>query len=550
MRNKVKSISYLLSVTVILGCTFFAGCSHIFPAKNDYTYKVPEDKLQQIDTLELIETKENETEVEKIINEDMDEKTPAELNLSLEKCRALTLENNLDLKVQLVEPAIALERINEQEAKFEAVFSAAAGYSKTNRPGAGYLDQISGNKVNNTYLTYGVEIPLRTGGKISFDLTDVRTKTDAESDFNPYYTSNLKASISQPLLRNAGKRVSTYGIQLAEYSRQIIDAQTKQAAINIISGVDRAYWSLYAARRLRDVRTQEYTLAKDLSDETERLVEVGIKAEIELLRTRSGVSSSLEAIITAENSVRDMERQLKRMLNEAGLGMKTKTELILSTEPDPVRYEFQKEQIVAKAIENRMDMLEMELRLAQDESTIEYRRNKLKPLVNLNYDFEINSLGASRSDSYDILFDNKYKNHSVGLQVSIPIGNKAEKSSLHQAKYERDKRLISIENKKALIEYEVLRDIDQLEASWQHIMASRQTTILRDKQYKAEKRQYELGMVTSTDVLQAQTDLADAQRMEILAITQYQIALVDLAYSTGTLLGAAKVELEPIVPEK
>jgi outer membrane protein len=48
-------------------------------------------------------------------------------------------------------------------------------------------------------------------------------------------------------------------------------------------------------------------------------------------------------------------------------------------------------------------------------------------------------------------------------------------------------------------------------------------------------------------VLEAQTDFAEAQRAEILALSEYQIALVDLAYATGTLLGAAKVRWEPIV---
>lgn len=543
---KVKSIPYLFSVIALLGCILFDGCSPNFFSKNHYTYKVQQERLQQIDTLELTEAKD--TEIEKSISEDKDEKAPADLKLSLEECRALALDNNLDLKVQLIEPAIAAEYVNEQEAKFEAIFSAGAGFSKTNRPSTGYLDEISGNTVDTSYLAYGVKIPLRAGGEITFDLSDVRTKSDAVSKYNPSYTSNFTASISQPLLRNAGKRVSTYRIQLAEYSRQIVDAQTKQAAISIISGVDRAYWRLYAARRLRDVRKQEYNLSKDLFEETERLVEVGIKAEIELLRTRAGVASSLEAIITSENTVRDMERQLKRMLNKSGLEMKTETELILLTEPDPVRYEFKKEQIVTKAIENRMDMLEMELRLAQDESTIEYRRNQLHPLLDLKYSFGNNSLGASRRDSYDVFFDNDYNDHTVSLKASIPLGNKAAKSILNQATYERAKRLASMDNKKALIEYEVLRDIDKLEASWQHIMASRQTTILRAQQFKAEKRQYELGMLTATDVLQAQTDLADAQRMEILAITQYQIALVDLAYTTGTLLGAARIELETIVP--
>ena len=37
--------------------------------------------------------------------------------------------------------------------------------------------------------------------------------------------------------------------------------------------------------------------------------------------------------------------------------------------------------------------------------------------------------------------------------------------------------------------------------------------------------------------------------MEIAALTLYQISLVDLAYATGTMLGSAKVDWEPIVPD-
>jgi outer membrane protein TolC len=79
-------------------------------------------------------------------------------------------------------------------------------------------------------------------------------------------------------------------------------------------------------------------------------------------------------------------------------------------------------------------------------------------------------------------------------------------------------------------------------------LAGRQNTILQSRLYQAEKRQFELGLRTSTDVLDAQTKFAEAQSAEILALTEYQIAQVDLAFATGTLLGAAKVQWDPIVP--
>ena len=298
------------------------------------------------------------------------------------------------------------------------------------------------------------------------------------------------------------------------------------------------------------MREQQYERAQELFEQTQRFVEVGAKAEIELIRTHADVAQSLEEIIKAENDVRDTERDLKRMLNKAGLGMETQTILIPSTQPDPVRYEIDRTQMVANAIENRMELLELELRLAQDALTIDYRRNQTLPQLTMEYTYNINGLGASRGDSFDLLKEIDYKDHRVGLNVSIPLGNKAAKSQLRQAIYERTQRLASRESKKAQIEYEVLQQIDKLEASWQRILASRQATILQDEQYRAEKRRFELGLGTSKDVRDAQTELADAQRVEILALTEYQMAVVDLAYATGTLLGAAKVQWEPIVPQE
>lgn len=551
MRIKIKLVSYLLSIFALLWCIPFTGCAYISSGKDRHIYKVSREKLKQIDILELKEAED--AEAEKIIGEIRDKKAHSELKLTLEECRALMLENNLDLKVQLINPAIETERVNEQEANFEALFSVDVEYLKSKKAIESFWDILYGNKKSEIDIKPGVRIPLRSGGTIQSNLTDTMDKSNAPSIFvinNPSYSSDFSLSISQPLLRNAGKRAATYGIQLLDYNRQIVSSQTKQAAINIIAQVDQAYWNLYAARMMLDVHRQEYNLAKDLFEETERLVEIGMKAEIELLRTRAGVASSREKIIKAENTVRNMERSLKRMLNKPGLDIKTDTALILSTDPDPVHYELDREKMVQKAIENRMDMLEMELRLAWDNSAIEYSRNQLHPILNFYYAYSINGIGGSRRDSYEMLSDNKYVDHTVNLYASIPLGNKAAKSSLNQAVYARAKRLNSINNKKAMIENEVLKDIDQLDASWQRILASNQTAVYSEKQYEAEKRQYELGSRTSTNVLQAQKDLAEARIKEILALTQYQVDLINLAYSTGTLLGAAKIDLEPMTPEE
>jgi outer membrane protein TolC len=539
----VKMICFKWIALAVSGAFLFSGCTHLWKGDDYRTVTIAPESLQQIEPLALkeIEDKPSGSEAES--------PAPAELSLTLEECRALTLENNLDLKVQLIEPVLAAERISEAEAQFEATFSANVNYTKTNQPTASTLE-IEGNERDTLGAGLGVSIPLRTGGEINVNLIDYASETDSEfAIYNPTYNNSLSASISQPLLQGAGRRANEYAIRIARLNRQITDSRTKLEVIRVIAAVDTAYWRLYAARRLLEVRRQQYELANALYEDTESFVKVGTKPRIELMRTRASVAEKLEAIINAENDVRDTERDLKQMLNRPGLGMETETVLIPSTQPDPVRYDIQREQMVAGAMDNRMELLALELQLARDADTIEYRKNQTLPLVSMEYQYNVNGLGPKRGDTYELLLKNDFRDHRLGLQVSIPLGNEAAESRLRQAIYERTQRLASRESQKAQITAEVLKQIDKLEANWQRILATRQVTILNDELYQAEKRQFELGMVTSTDVLDAQTNLADAQRAEISAIADYQISLMDLAYATGTLLGAAKVQWEPFLLE-
>ena len=65
---------------------------------------------------------------------------------------------------------------------------------------------------------------------------------------------------------------------------------------------------------------------------------------------------------------------------------------------------------------------------------------------------------------------------------------------------------------------------------------------------EAEQRQFDVGRSTTTDVLDADANLANARLTEIRAIVEYQIAQIDLAVATGTLLGQSKVDWEPSDP--
>jgi outer membrane protein len=471
---------------------------------------------------------------------------PEEVTLTLQECRAVALERNLQLGVELITPAIAAQSVSEEEARFEPLFFGRAGYLDSEQPTSSALDSTQVNQWNGDL---GVQFPLRTGGTLTFDVGADRTETNnAFSTLNPAYSSAFNASISQNLLRNAGPRANTYAIQIARYDTQISEARAKLEVIRVLAAVDRVYWRLYAARRLAEVRRNEYELAVALLDQAKRLVDAGAAAEVEVIRAEAGVGERVVEVIRADNGVRDRERELKRVINKAALPVDSPTVVLPATEPNPVRYYLDLPRLVEAALGTRMEMLELELQIARDAATIDFQRNQALPVLALDYTFTVHGLGSSTGDAFDLMFDHDFNTHRAGLQFSVPIGNQQALSRLRGAIFARVQRLATKDLREVEIREQVAASVDQLEATWQAILATRQSVILAARNLDAEQRQFELGLRTSTDVLNAQTSLADAQSQEIAALVEYQVAQIDLAFATGTVLGATRVRWEPIVP--
>ncbi len=510
------------------------------------------EKIHEIEPLELAPTDPNKAAPEP------NEPPPEKLELSLEQCRALALENNLALKASLISPTIAAAQLSEEEAAFEWSFFANADLAKSDQP-QGRAVRVNGilfpavepSQIEYTRVDTGVRVPLRTGGTLTFDLADTRTKDlDAEPNrpFDPSYEHSLAVSVSQPLLRNAGQWVNTYSIRIAAYNRDIISARTKLDIITVLAAIDRVYWRLYAARRELEVRQQQYELSQAQLERARRLVDAGQRPQVEVIRAESGVAQQLEAIIVAENTLRDRERELKRVVNKAGVNVQTPTIVVPATAPDPVHFDLEQAKLIRQAMDSRMELLELQLQLLQDADSVRFARNQMLPLASLDYTYNINSVGETRSESFDMLSNSDFVNHQLGLQLTVPLGNEVAKSRLRQAIYQRRQGLANKADREEIIKLEVLNAIDQVEANWQRILAARQNTIVNARLYEAEQREFEVGMSTSTDVLDAQFNFANAQTSEIRALADYQISLVDVAYATGTVLGAARIQWEPIVP--
>src|SRR4030042_1146809 len=136
-RMVVRNIIFVIALG---GLAFLAGCEEFANEEEFYTIKTQPQQTRQIQTLKL----EPKADANKFVdvNKPVEVNKPAqrEVRLSIEQCRAMTLTNNLDLKVQLISPAIAAQRVSEEEAKFESLFFSNLSYSDTKQPGSVLVD--------------------------------------------------------------------------------------------------------------------------------------------------------------------------------------------------------------------------------------------------------------------------------------------------------------------------------------------------------------------------------------------------------------------------
>ncbi|RMH29449.1 MAG: TolC family protein [Planctomycetota bacterium] len=466
--------------------------------------------------------------------------------LTVEEARAWTLRNNLDLRVALIDPTIANQSITEEEAAWQAVFFSNFRFTDLEQPTA---TTLVGGQVRQIDYDLGVRVPLRTGGEVTVRLPFNRTKTNNQfSTLNPSISSDVEFSISQPLLRNAGRRANTHALRVAALNGDVTRARTKLEVIRQLAEADRAFWRLYAARRALDVAQQQFELAQAQLERARRRVDAGDAAEIERVRAEEGVAQRLESIITAQNDVLLRQRELKRLINLPGLDLDTPVLLVPASDPDPVPLTVDREALMAQAIDNRMELLELELQLAIDESTVAFERNRALPLFSLDYTYRLNGLGDNLTNSVSLLRSADFNDWIVGLSFEQSVGNDAAKARVQRAILDRLQRLASREAREQSIRQEVLDAADTIESGWQRIMAAAQSSILAARTLQAEQRQFDVGRSTSTVVLDTATRLAEAQLAEIRAVTDYEIAKIDLAFATGTLLGADRVIWAPVDP--
>lgn len=398
----------------------------------------------------------------------------------------------------------------------------------------------------------------------NFDLGRLRNNNPWQS-YNPYSTSTLGLSFVQPLLRGFGPTVNNRYIRIAKNNEAVADHVFEQQVVVTVAAVSRLYWDLESLRRDVAVREEAVRSTQRLLDDTQASLEAGRSAQIDVTRAKAELSRSQRDLDVARSLVRQQQLVLIDFISRG----KTDINEIVTTDHAAIEAppSIDLSGLTDGAIDTRPDLRQARLQLENAGISLKGSRNALRPSVDLvarmannGLAGDINDVGGSLTPSgvprlvspigvggagaaLGQVFRRNYPDYGVGVQVSVPVRNRAARADVERDQItmrQSEIRLAQLEKQVRLEIASALVAVEQARATYESALAEQD---FEKQAVEAEFEKLQAGATTQAAVIQLQRDLAQAQSALVTALNGYMKARIAFDRSTGQLLSRNNVDV-------
>ncbi|MGP0629683.1 TolC family protein [Nitrospina sp. 32_T5] len=485
------------------------------------------------------------------------------LQLSLTDVIQTTLTNNVAIAVQEYNSRIQRQNIINNEAAFDPSVNAEVRAQDDTVPIASAFANPPISETDQQRWKVGLNQKLTFGTEYEFFYEGIRDGTNSLfAGLNPQYTTRFEVNLTQPLLKNFGQDVNKSNIYIARNNLSISQYDFKNQVIDILTSAENVYWDLVFSQEDLKVKQQSVQRARDLEQRVKAQVEVGTMAPLEILQAQSEVASREEAVINAEKLIKDNEDNLKNILNIAFDSEKgTKNIQPLDAPQYDPQAKVDLNHAISQALRQRPDYLSKKKELDTRNIQVEFNENQTYPTLDLVASYGLNGItgdarpvglgGAPRISQFGGTFgrgmeralSTDFDSWTAGVVFSYPLGNRAAESQLTTAKLEVAKLLLDIKDLEKTIIIEVREAVRQLETDIKRVQAARVARHLAEETLNAELKKFEVGLSTSFQVLEFQTDLAEEQSKELLAIIDFNKSRINFRKVIASTLDHHRIEL-------
>ena len=256
-----------------------------------------------------------------------------------------------------------------------------------------------------------------------------------------------------------------------------------------------------------------------------------------------GVAEAEERIIASKAAVRDAEDELKRLTNLAADPGGWDVRISPADAPIVQNDLLGLDSLFATAMRNRPDVYQNTIALRSQKLRLLIDRNGLLPTLDATGSYQLSDSDEKIAGSVDDLFGGGFNTWNLGLNLTVPIGNRSAESQYRTGRIELRQAELEMKALEQRVYAEVRTTLRAVENSRQQIAAAEVSRRLNEAQLEQEKEKLRLGLSTNYDVLTREKSLAGARNSYLSALISHQTAIVSLEVKIGRLLESRNIRI-------
>ena len=363
-------------------------------------------------------------------------------------------------------------------------------------------------------VNYAQSFP--TGTTLSFTFQNGRQwENSIFNQLNPVLSSYYHIEFQQQLLAGFGFGPNLRYLRIAKNDKKISDIAFKDQVIATVTQIENIYWDLVNAYQEAQVDEQSLQFAQQSLENAKKELQLQSIPAMDEMKAETEVSKRDQDLTVAKTTLELQESLIKNALTKS-LDDPVLEEIPVVPTSSMSEMEAQSTPAVAlaaltsEALENRPELSESAVDLLNRQISRKTARNALLPSLSLQGYYGGTGLGGPVNPAYtqgpvtSILpadfgntivnaYNNSAPDYFVGLNLQIPLRNRAAKADQYRSELEYRQAELLLEQLKKKVRIEVRNAQYALEQNTARVDSARKARDLAQRTFEITKKEQDLG---------------------------------------------------------
>ncbi len=330
-------------------------------------------------------------------------------------------------------------------------------------------------------------------------------------------------SVAMPLVNAQlweSLRISGQDVELAV-------EKARSSRLDMVTQVKEAFYAVLLAKELENVYTQVYLNAKANLEKTQKRYNVQKASEMDLVRSKANLASSLPNLYDSENAVDLALWQLKAIM---GVNLEENIDVAGTLEDYASQLRLDEGVSESSPLDHNTTLRQLAMQSEQLAAAVKAQQYAYIPSLSLGFNFQM----SATQNEFNF---NEYKwtpYSMVGLSLNIPIFSGGKRlAAVKQSRIQLEEFQLQQQDAERQLRIALRQAIRTMDTNINTYNAALDALITSQKAFDIAQKSYDVGRSTLTDLNDAQLVLVQTQLSVSQSIYSFLVAKVGLEKILG-----------------